>query len=405
VIMYYGSKISDNMTKTPEGYLICHNVPIGRTGSMDYLGEEIGLQDKRGQRIKVYRKPEELFSKATIASFEGKPTTNNHPTQNIDLNTVGMLTRGHAENIRQDGDFLLADLYITDAGLIAEIENGKREVSCGYDCLWVPVGENEYEQKEIVGNHVAVVQNGRAGTRVAIKDSMPEKINDNERSNKKMPKVTNKFLAALGFKHYVADAEPEEIAKAMDALSEEEGIGANPDSEADGTEKIMSAIAQLGEAIKGLTDRVTALEESDKKVHEEVGADAELEGLEKELETKDEEGSGTVEPEEKKEEEKEEDKKPAADSALKKFVQDMKPIIMAIPDEKARNAAAKQFSQTVRDARASGANGYGDIVSTVAGHKKQAMDTKQVKSMSQAEATAIATEAWNKNNAHYKEVK
>ena len=403
MIMYYGSKISDNMTKTPEGYLICHNVPIGRTGWMDYLGEEIGLQDKRGQRLKVNRRPDELFSKATIASFEGKPVTNNHPTQNIDLNTVGVLTRGHAENIRQDGDFLIADLYITDAGLIADIENGKREVSCGYDCLWEPIDDNQYEQKEIVGNHVAVVQNGRAGSRVAIKDSAPKENIKTERSNKNMPKISTKILAAMGFKAFVQDAEPEEIAKAMDAFGEAETAAPNADAEADGTEKILGAITQLGEAVKGLADRVSALEQSDKEVHKEVGADAELEGLEKEIETKDEEGSVTVEPE-KKEEEKEEEKKSAADS-LKKFVQDMKPIIMAIPDEKARNAVAKQFVKSVRDAKAAGVNGYGDIVSVVAGHKNKAMDASHTKAMTQADATAASVAAWNKLNAHYKEVK
>jgi hypothetical protein len=79
MIMYFGSKISDNKVLTPEGYLICKNVPIGRVGWMDYLGEELGIEEKRGQVVKVYRSPEQLFSKATIASFEGKSVTNNHP--------------------------------------------------------------------------------------------------------------------------------------------------------------------------------------------------------------------------------------------------------------------------------------------------------------------------------------
>ena len=50
---YYGSKISDNMTKTPEGFLICHNVPIGRTGEYKYLSCEIG-QDGNNV-VSVYR--------------------------------------------------------------------------------------------------------------------------------------------------------------------------------------------------------------------------------------------------------------------------------------------------------------------------------------------------------------
>ena len=43
--VFYGSRLSDNMTLTPEGYLICLNVPIARTGSQQYLRSELGLLD------------------------------------------------------------------------------------------------------------------------------------------------------------------------------------------------------------------------------------------------------------------------------------------------------------------------------------------------------------------------
>ena len=61
-------------------FLICRNVPIARIGDQDYLGSEIGLDgDEAGKVIPVHRNPEEVFSDATIASFEGKPVTNDHP--------------------------------------------------------------------------------------------------------------------------------------------------------------------------------------------------------------------------------------------------------------------------------------------------------------------------------------
>ena len=34
-IAYYGARISPHMTRTPEGYLICHDVPINRTGDQE----------------------------------------------------------------------------------------------------------------------------------------------------------------------------------------------------------------------------------------------------------------------------------------------------------------------------------------------------------------------------------
>src|SRR5665648_440795 len=84
-VNYYGDKISDNMALTPESFLICSNVPIGRIGWMDYYGQELppGFNEPMGELFKVYRGPEELFSSNTIASFEGKSVTNTHPTANL----------------------------------------------------------------------------------------------------------------------------------------------------------------------------------------------------------------------------------------------------------------------------------------------------------------------------------
>ena len=43
MIAYYGSTISKHMTQTPEGFLICRDVPIARIGTQDYLARELGL--------------------------------------------------------------------------------------------------------------------------------------------------------------------------------------------------------------------------------------------------------------------------------------------------------------------------------------------------------------------------
>lgn len=406
---YYGDKISENMVLTPEGYLVCKNVPIGRIGYMEYLGRELpaAFNEPSGEVFKVYRRPEELFSEATIASFEGKPTTNTHPASNLDVNTAPMTTRGHAQNIRREGDFLVADLYIEDAGLISEIQNGlKREVSSGYDCSWHKIGEGEYEQREIIGNHVAVVQSGRAGPKVAIHDSVPSSSEKPKTGGKKNMKITQKMLAAIGFKHFAADAEPEDIAKAMDALNEEDAEkkdakDADPDPEKKEPEPEkkeakdeMPAWAQaLVTEVQALRAEVKDSKPEDKETAESI-MDATAEELEKEA--KDEEPEGK---EEKKEPAKDADpdpeKKSAADAGLKKFVADMKPIIMAITDEKARLKAAKDFQSAVKDARSyRAANGYGDIMGAVAGNKRAAMDNLGVKRQSTAEQAEVACNAW-----------
>ena len=48
MIQYYGYTISPNQLETGEGFLICRNVPIARTGDQDYLGAEIGLTSTVG---------------------------------------------------------------------------------------------------------------------------------------------------------------------------------------------------------------------------------------------------------------------------------------------------------------------------------------------------------------------
>ena len=133
---YYGTRLSENISRRePEGYLLCLNVPVARTGTQDYLPEELGLPGS--SFISVYRPEEEVFSPETIASFEGMPVTNDHPPDGVDVSNIRALQKGHAHNVRRgtgdESDLLLADLIITDPGLIDLIlEEGKREISCGY---------------------------------------------------------------------------------------------------------------------------------------------------------------------------------------------------------------------------------------------------------------------------------
>ena len=63
MLAYYGYTISPNQIETGEGFLICKNVPIARTGTQDYLGSELGLSGGDSDRIiEVIRSPDEVFS-------------------------------------------------------------------------------------------------------------------------------------------------------------------------------------------------------------------------------------------------------------------------------------------------------------------------------------------------------
>lgn len=171
MIAYYGSKISKHMTQTPEGFLICRDVPIARIGTQGYLARELGLDGEPDRPVTVERRPEDVFDPAAIASFEGKDVTYTHPPEMLAPENQSSYSKGHAENVRREGDFLVADLHLKDPTLISEVRNGiLREVSCGYLCDYTPSGAG-YRQTNIRGNHIAIVPRGRAGHDVAIKDS------------------------------------------------------------------------------------------------------------------------------------------------------------------------------------------------------------------------------------------
>lgn len=198
---YYGSRISDNLTKLDNGCLVCFNVPIARTGIYKYLNEEVGLEGTGV--VDVYREPDEVFNPTTIASFEGKAFTDTHPSCDVTSDNWSIYGKGEITNVRQgkgnEKDLLLADILVRDPITIDEILSGvKREVSAGYDCEYSFENGKVY-QKNIRGNHVALVQEGRAGNRVKIKDSKKISTNSKYRIIKTIDKAL-KIIDAKGGK-------------------------------------------------------------------------------------------------------------------------------------------------------------------------------------------------------------
>lgn len=391
---FYGSRFSKNMTKTPEGFLICHNVPIARTGWYEYLSKELGIEGNGDEIIKVYRSPEEVFNKRAIASFEGKIVTDDHPPDLLTPDNAQRYAKGTVQNVRkstEETDLLLADLIIYEKRLIQEIEDGKREVSCGYDCIYVDNGNGSFNQTMICGNHVAVVDAGRAGNRVAIKDSKTEMEGAIKIMSKvKMPKknsTTTRILAAIGLKHYAADADPEELADVVDNMAEE-------NKAADGFEEIKeekqelpskddgenSEIAALSQQVAKLTEIVMQAIKPQQKAPEDA-----IDELIKEIGSNDEEpGSETIEMDEdipaaevSDPLDRPENPIPNADSiAMVKALKAMKPIIASIPDEVARKKACDSLIAQFRKEKQTkdSPNGYANILKA---QKKAANDKKE----------------------------
>lgn len=169
---YTESQLSARRGLTPEGYLVCFDVPIGRVGDQVYGVEELpDITPNDAGEIRINRPAEEVFAEESMRSFEGKPVVIEHPDVPVTPRNWRELSMGHAQNVRRQGDLLLADLMITDADAAKLITSGTmREISCGYDAEYEEQGPGAGVQRQITGNHIALVEHGRCGPRCAIQD-------------------------------------------------------------------------------------------------------------------------------------------------------------------------------------------------------------------------------------------
>lgn len=177
-MMYYiAEQLSEHIGETPEGFLLCKDVPLTRTGIFEYTGSEVPVESGIDGMVKIQRDDDEVFAQNAIASFEGKPVTINHPEGMVTPENWNELTHGVVQNVRRgDGeqaDLLLGDLLITTEKGIELVKAGLREVSCGYDAQYEQIEKGKGRQRDIIGNHVALVTKGRAGSRCTIQDNKP----------------------------------------------------------------------------------------------------------------------------------------------------------------------------------------------------------------------------------------
>lgn len=338
MISYYGYTISPNQIETGEGFLICRNVPIARTGEQDYLGTELGLPV--ADVVKVNRPAEEVFSDAALASFEGKPVTNDHPPELIDSETATMYEKGHVQNVRKgEGEwegYVIGDLHIHDADLIRAIKEGKRQISCGYECDYSEDGDG-YKQTNIRGNHVAVVEQGRAGSKAAIMDSNKSKPIKAER--KVMSKQSN-FLKLFGM---AANGKNDEELTQM-AMDAAENLVEEKTTEEVETKKTEDGdpVAALAAKVEELSAKLDALtkEESVDEATEEVTAELD-EAIEK-LAPEEEKGGeeAVVVPAEEMDACGKDGCKAVSDSVAAHILRSVRPAIAEITDEKVRKAVS-----------------------------------------------------------------
>ncbi len=142
---------------------------LTRTGVFTYKRAD-------GSEIKEYRPADEVFNSDTLDSFAAVPLTDDHPPEGfLTSDNTAQYQKGVIIRPHQDGKFVRSQILVTDKALIEKMEAGKNELSGGYICdLEDSPGEFEGErydaiQRNIRGNHVALVSVGRAGPEVRVR--------------------------------------------------------------------------------------------------------------------------------------------------------------------------------------------------------------------------------------------
>ena len=157
-------------TKLENGFL---KVPVfaTRSGVFKYVQHD-------GTIVREFRPPEEVFKKESMDSLKGVPFTDKHPTVLVDSENCKEYMVGFTSDIvEKNGNLVESSVTVTHRDTVNKIENdGVDQVSCGYVCDLdftagkTPDGE-EYDavQRNIVYNHLALVERGRAGSEVRLR--------------------------------------------------------------------------------------------------------------------------------------------------------------------------------------------------------------------------------------------
>ena len=167
---------------TDEGYLVAPG-NMARTGVQEYRAYELGL-DADGMDpmkvIRLHRPPEEVFDAASMASFEGKPITIEHPPVAVTSDNWSELAKGDVRDVGRSGDLMTGTLVIRSKDAIEAVQDGKVQLSNGYTfeldmTSGTTADGRAYDgiQRNIRGNHVALVDAARCGSACRIADSQP----------------------------------------------------------------------------------------------------------------------------------------------------------------------------------------------------------------------------------------
>jgi hypothetical protein len=232
-----------------------------------------------GSTTRELRHPDDVFKADSMETLKNRPVTDGHPypgkldAKNTKQFAVGSLVKSPTKN----DIYLDTRMMVTDQDAIDKImreDSPVREISCGYECKMVKEsgtyqGERYDErQTNIVYNHVAIVDKGRAGPQARLvldaadgavegfEIALKEDSSSTKQENEKM-KVVKIKRAALKTGTFKTDALSVEVDE-----SAEQAIGIildQLDSSVDhirGLETKLDAATTKADTLKGEMDQL-----------------------------------------------------------------------------------------------------------------------------------------------------
>jgi hypothetical protein len=183
VMMMMNEKKTNRSDADLNGYVEIKDNPITKVGVFEYSGAQISDELEPSKIYKVYRPAEELNNEECIASFKLVPWTDEHEMLGsyeqgltpADKKGVHGVTGENVYFDESDG-YLKSNLKVFTKKLANLIDGGKNQLSIGYRCIY-DLTSGIYKgikydaiQREIRGNHLATVQEGRSGADVCVLD-------------------------------------------------------------------------------------------------------------------------------------------------------------------------------------------------------------------------------------------
>lgn len=210
----------DSMEVMPQGFLRIPAVAT-RTGVFSYINAD-------GSVWRELRKPDDVFEAASMRTLANIPVTNDHPKEMVDPKNIFGLMVGYTSDAVEivEKSYLQTYAIVTADEAIQAINKGKRELSCGYTCdIIAEKGEYNGEaydciQTNIVYNHLAIVDEGRAGPKARLRlDSNSRMLYDVTKDDSQKNKRSDQ---AMMVKVKIGEVEydvPEEVKAEMDRLA------------------------------------------------------------------------------------------------------------------------------------------------------------------------------------------